>query len=109
MEKTKKKLFLPVRNHPSAKFGNCQIQIGSPDPAPSMAGSRASNRGEETASEKLMKELNFSNNESMLRHVAQNNEIIARILRELDDKSESVRQAAAEISDLRGRVKLLQN
>jgi hypothetical protein len=42
-----------------------------------------------------MKELNFSNNESMLRHVAQNNEIIARILRELDDKSESVRQAAA--------------
>jgi dsDNA-specific endonuclease/ATPase MutS2 len=56
-----------------------------------------------------MKELNFSSNDSMLRHVAQNNEIIARILRELDDKSESLRQAAAEISDLRGRVKLLQN
>lgn len=30
VEKTKKKLFLSVRNHPSAKFGNCQIQIGSP-------------------------------------------------------------------------------
>ena len=45
----------------------------------------------------------------MVRHVSQNNEIIARILRELDNKSESLRQAAAEISDLRGRVKLLQN
>ena len=66
-------------------------------------------RGEETASEKLMKELNFNSNESMLRHVAQNNDIIARILRELDDKTESLRQAAAEISNLRGRVKLLQN
>lgn len=30
VEKTKKKLFLPVRNHPSVKFGNCQLQIGSP-------------------------------------------------------------------------------
>ena len=47
--------------------------------------------------------------EGMVRHVSQNNEIIARILRELDNKSESLRQAAAEISDLRGRVKLLQN
>jgi hypothetical protein len=111
VDKIKKKLFLPVRNHPSIKFGSCQIQIGSPDPTPSIMGSRASNRdrGEETASEKLMKELNFNSNESMLRHVAQNNDIIARILRELDDKSESLRQAAAEISDLRGRVKLLQN
>ena len=45
----------------------------------------------------------------MVRHVSQNNEIIARILRELDNKSESLRQAAAEISDFRGRVKLLQN
>ena len=34
---------------------------------------------------------------------------IAKILRELDDKSESLREAAAEISNLRGRVKLLQN
>jgi hypothetical protein len=56
-----------------------------------------------------MKELNFGSNDSMIRHVTQNNEIIARILKELDDKSESLRQAAAEISDLRGRVKLLQN
>ena len=56
-----------------------------------------------------MKELNVGNNESMFRHVSQNNEIIARILRELDDKSQSLRQAAAEISNLRGRVKLLQN
>jgi hypothetical protein len=109
VEKTKKKLFISVRNHPSVKFGNCQLQMGTPDPSPSLAASRASMRGEETASEKLMKELNFSSNDSMLRHVAQNNEIIARILRELDDKSESLRQAAAEISDLRGRVKLLQN
>ena len=31
----------------------------------------------------------------MLKHVTQNNDIIARILRELDDKSESLRQAAA--------------
>ena len=45
----------------------------------------------------------------MFKHVAQNNDIIARILRELDDKSESLRQAASEISNLRGRVKLLQN
>lgn len=50
VEKLKKKLFLSVRNHPSVKFGSCQLQIGSPDPTPSMAGSRASNRGEETAS-----------------------------------------------------------
>jgi hypothetical protein len=73
VEKTKKKLFLPVRNHPSVKFGNCQLQIGSPEPDPSLAGSRTSGKGEETASERLMKELNFSSNDSMLRHVAQNN------------------------------------
>lgn len=30
-------------------------------------------------------------------------------MRELDDKSESLREAASEISDLRSRVKLLQN
>lgn len=77
--------------------------------AGSMAGSQASRRGEQTASDRLMKELNISSNESFLKHVNQNNEIIARILRELDDKSESLRQAASEISDLRSRVKLLQN
>jgi hypothetical protein len=74
-----------------------------------MSSSKLSYRGEETASEKLLKELNFSNNDSMLKHITQNNEIIARILRELDDKAESLKQAASEISDLRGRVKLLQN
>lgn len=31
------------------------------------------------------------------------------MLRQLDDKSESLRQAAAEISSLRNKVKLLQN
>ena len=46
IEKTKKKLFLSVRNHPSVKFGNCQLQIGTPDPSPSMAGSRASGKGD---------------------------------------------------------------
>lgn len=57
IDKTKKKLFLAVGNHPNAKFGSCQLQITSPQPlASSMASSRASHaRGEETASEKLMK------------------------------------------------------
>jgi hypothetical protein len=87
IEKVKKKLFLPVRNHPSMKFANCQIEISQiPDPS-QLKSSHASNRGEETASEKLMKELNLGSNESMVRHVTQNNEIIARILKELDDKS----------------------
>jgi hypothetical protein len=44
-------------------------------------------KAEESASKKLMMEMNISNNDSLLRHVDQNNEIIARILRELDDKS----------------------
>jgi hypothetical protein len=44
-------------------------------------------KGEETASQKLMAEMNISNNDSLLKHANQNNEIIARILRELDDKS----------------------
>lgn len=56
-----------------------------------------------------MRDMNISSNDSLLKHVNQNNEIIARILRELDDKSESLREAASEISDLRSRVKLLQN
>jgi hypothetical protein len=30
IEKVKKKLFLPVRNHPSVKFANCQIEISQP-------------------------------------------------------------------------------
>lgn len=45
IEKSKKKLFLSVRNHPSVKFGNCQIQIGTPESNPSISGSRISNRG----------------------------------------------------------------
>jgi hypothetical protein len=51
IEKTKKKLFLPVRNHPSVKFGNCQIEISQVPDLNELASSRASqNRGEETAS-----------------------------------------------------------
>ncbi len=34
-----------------------------------------------------MKDLNISNNDSLFKHITQNNDIIARILRELDDKS----------------------
>jgi len=56
-----------------------------------------------------MKDLNVSSNEGLFKHVSQNNEIIVRMLRELDDKSESLRQAAGEISSLRNKVKLLQN
>ena len=56
-----------------------------------------------------MKDLNVSSSEGLFKHVQQNNEIIVRMLRELDDKSESLRQAAAEISSLRNKVKLLQN
>lgn len=56
-----------------------------------------------------MKDLNVSSNEGLFKHVSQNNEIIVRMLRELDDKSESLRQAAGEISSLRSKVKLLQN
>jgi hypothetical protein len=56
VEKTKKKLFLSVRNHPNSKFGSCQLEIIPPFIEESMASSRASHaRGEETASEKLMK------------------------------------------------------
>ena len=56
-----------------------------------------------------MKDFNIESDESLYKHVSQNNEIIARMLRELDDKSESLRQAAAEISSLRSKVKLMQN
>lgn len=45
VEKIKKKLFISVRKHPSVKFGNCQIQIGAPDPNPSISSSRVSNKG----------------------------------------------------------------
>ena len=51
----------------------------------------------------------MSSNEGLFKHVSQNNEIIVRMLRELDDKSESLRQAAGEIGSLRSKVKLLQN
>lgn len=42
-----------------------------------------------------MKDLNISSNDSLFKHITQNNDIIARILRELDDKSESLRQAGS--------------
>jgi hypothetical protein len=51
IEKVKKKLFLPVKNHPSMKFANCQIEISQPPDHNELISSRASlNRGEETAS-----------------------------------------------------------
>lgn len=40
---------------------------------------------------------------------SQNNEILNRVLKELDDKSESLKIAASEIVDLRKQVKLLQS
>jgi len=39
----------------------------------------------------------------------QNNEILNRILKELDDRTQSLKIAAAEVVDLRKQVKLLQS
>jgi|JI9StandDraft_2_1071091.scaffolds.fasta_scaffold1235186_1 hypothetical protein len=39
----------------------------------------------------------------------QNNEILNRILKELDDRTQSLKVAAAEVVDLRKQVKLLQS
>ena len=50
VEKTKKKLFLGVRNTSGSKFGSCQFEIiGAPAESEELGQSRAE-RGEETAS-----------------------------------------------------------
>lgn len=99
IEKTKKRLFLTIRAHPDVKLGKCQIEVSEKEQilvenSSKIMGEKLEEnaselkaKGEESASKKLMMEMNISNNDSLLRHVDQNNEIIARILRELDDKS----------------------
>jgi len=53
IENVKKKLFIPVRNQPNVKFGNCQIEICHNIDNQSVSSSQVSlnlNRGEETVS-----------------------------------------------------------
>lgn len=89
IEKTKKRLFFTARPHPDIKMGKCQVEISEKEQAKvmagsragsksgsragSMAGSRVSRNGEETASQKLMRDMNISSNESLMKHVNQNN------------------------------------
>ena len=88
IEKIKKRLFFHVRVHSNVKMGKCQIEIADKSESKVISESRVESRhGEETASEKLMKDLNISSNDSLFKHITQNNDIIGRILRELDDKS----------------------
>ena len=81
IEKVKKKLFLMVRPHPSVKMGKCQIELSSKvqeEESSQLGQSQLSQgsgrrRGEETASGKLMKDLNVSSSEGLFKHVQQNN------------------------------------
>lgn len=74
-----------VRAHPSVKMGKCQIELSDKMETADVEGglqeSKVSRRGEQTATEKLMKDLNVSSNEGLFKHVSQNNEIIVRMLR----------------------------
>jgi hypothetical protein len=99
VEKSKKRLFLTVQSNPDVKMGKCQIEISEKEQAKVLSSSKAKEgdinnsilKGEETASQKLMAEMNVTSNDSLLKHISHNNEIIARVLRELDDKSESLK------------------
>lgn len=113
VERSKKRVFAGVNyykdqsNPITMTRGKCQLELGTNDPKEERLPLEQSQLNKNAS---MVRSLSLPDAvDSPNKFAGQNSELLNRILKELDDRTQSLKIAAAEIVDLRKQVKLLQS